>query len=198
MTNVVRFRRPDKLPKPRRPYPSLIKSWITFLLIIIALISAKWFGIGERGINSTGRVTDGPEGTVFVVDGDSINIGRERIRLYGIDAPEALQTCKDSAGAVYDCGQRSTEALKNLLRGKTIRCESRGNDEYGRVVAICVADGVDVNAQQVESGMAVAYRDITTLYVSNEETAKQNRRGLWAGSFELPWDYRREAQKRER
>ncbi len=65
-------------------------------------------------------------------------------------------------------------------------------DQYGRVTAVCTADGMDLNAAMVDSGFAVAYRQHSLAYVPNEERAKAAKKGLWAGTFEMPSDYRRE------
>jgi endonuclease YncB( thermonuclease family) len=132
------------------------------------------------------------EGNAKPVDGDSFNI---EIRLFGIDTPEASQTCKDSTGADYPCGRIASDAMAALLDGKTVVCEKQDQDmKHGRPVAICYADGVDVGAEMVERGLAVAYRKYSDKYVPQEERARAAKRGLWAGTFEWPWDYR--ARKR--
>ena len=166
--------------------------WIAIVVLLIVLSIVKRFGLGE---NTT--VLTSPQSAV-VVDGDTIIVNGTRVRLYAIDAPEGKQQCKDAAGSLYACGEVSTTALRDMVRGKAVRCDGHGSDEYERVVAICYADGIDLNAELVESGMAVAYRDISSLYVPNEERAKQNRRGMWAGSFQMPWDYRRDLRRNTR
>lgn len=138
---------------------------------------------------------DGQEiaGTVRVGDGDSIDIGRTRIRLHGIDAVELAQHCKDGGGKDYACGEEAKRTLEDLVRGKTVRCDERhGVDQYGRVTAVCTADGVNLNAAMVDSGYAVAYRQHSLAYVPNEERARAAKKGLWAGTFEVPSQYRRE------
>ena len=129
------------------------------------------------------------EGGAKPVDGDSFNI---EIRIHGIDAPETRQTCKDAKGDDYPCGERANEAMEKLLGGNTVDCEKVDQDtKYGRPVAICIADGVDVGAAMVDQGLAVAYREFSDKYVPNENRAKAAKRGLWAGTFEMPWDYRK-------
>ena len=54
-------------------------------------------------------------GRADVVDGDTIDIGKVRIRLDGVDAPESWQTCHDAGGKLYRCGARVAEALDELL-----------------------------------------------------------------------------------
>jgi endonuclease YncB( thermonuclease family) len=128
------------------------------------------------------------EGRAKPVDGDSFNI---EIRIFGIDAPEPGQTCKDAQGLSYPCGRIARDAIAELLKGKTVRCEKQAQDtKFGRPVAICYADGVDVGAKMVDRGLAVAYRRFSLKYVPNEDQAKAAKRGLWAGAFEMPGDYR--------
>jgi endonuclease YncB( thermonuclease family) len=138
---------------------------------------------------------DGQEisGAVRVGDGDSLDIGRTRIRLHGIDAVELAQHCRDAAGTDYACGEEAKRTLQALIGNRTVRCDDRhGVDQYGRIAAVCTADGIDLNAAMVDSGFAVAYRQHSLAYVANEERAKAAKKGLWAGSFESPSDYRRE------
>ena len=82
--------------------------------------------------------------------------------------------------------------MSRLVTGKDISCVAVSTDDYGRTVALCTANGVDVNRAMVESGYATAYRHYSTAYVSAEATAKASRRGIWAGTVELPSQYRHE------
>jgi len=129
------------------------------------------------------------EGKAKPVDGDSFDI---EIRIFGIDAPESGQTCLDANGVEFACGRIADEAMAAMLNGTVVQCEKQDQDEkYGRPVAICIADGVDVGAEMVDRGLAVAYREYSNKYVANEERARAAKRGLWAGQFVMPWDYRR-------
>lgn len=129
-------------------------------------------------------------GAATVTDGDTVEIGGTRIRLFGIDAPESGQLCGDATDRTYPCGGRAANTLDTLLRGKTVRCTPRDTDRYGRTVAVCYVAGTDVNALMVRSGWSLAYRQYSTDYVDEELAAKADRAGLWAGSFVAPWDYR--------
>jgi hypothetical protein len=117
------------------------------------------------------------------------------IRRFGIDTPEADQTCKDAQGRTYPCGQIASEALAALLKNKVISCEIKTRDRYGRPVAICYADDVDIGGALVERGLAVAFRRYSDKYVATEERARAAKRGLWDGTFEMPWDYRERGRK---
>jgi endonuclease YncB( thermonuclease family) len=129
-------------------------------------------------------------GVASVIDGDTIEIHGERIRLDAIDAPESRQLCFHTDGTSWRCGQKSALALADLIGRSTIHCEPRGHDRYQRIIAICFRNGININAWMVEQGWAVAFRKYGLDYVAQEDTARQNHRGLWVGTFEMPWDWR--------
>ncbi|WP_245292392.1 thermonuclease family protein [Rhizobium sp. 9140] len=120
-----------------------------------------------------------------VVDGDTLAIGRDRIRLIGIDAPESEQTCERD-GRDWNCGQEARRHLARLIGKTAVACEGRADDRYGRRLAICAAGGEDLNARMVEDGFAVAFGD----YEVEEADARARRAGLWAGTFDRPRDWR--------
>ena len=133
-------------------------------------------------------------GKATVIDGDTIEISRERIRLYGIDAPEAKQTCTRADGKRWFCGQEATFALANIIGHQWVYCWRKDIDEHGRIVAVCNLagfNGPDVGAAMVRQGWAVAWPRRSTDYVPQETAAKTERQGLWAGTFVLPEEWRR-------
>lgn len=130
-------------------------------------------------------------GRASVIDGDTIEIRGERMRLHGIDAPESGQWCLDRSGERYRCGQRSAFALADKIGAANVRCELRDRDRYGRHIARCSQPGVDLNEWMVLQGEAVAYRQYTADYTAAEALARNKRIGLWQGQFDLPWDWRR-------
>lgn len=130
-------------------------------------------------------------GAAIVVDGDTIDVAGTRIRLHGIDAPEDSQTCRRASGVTWDCGRESAQALARHIGRSTVRCEAKGRDRYGRTVAVCYQGGGDINQWMVAHGWAVAFRQYAFTYVSAEENARKARLGLWSGTFEMPWDWRR-------
>lgn len=129
-------------------------------------------------------------GPARVIDGDTLDVGGTCVRLHGVDAPEAAQSCF-TADAGWPCGRRATQALATLLQGGVIACAELDRDRYGRVVAACRRDGLDVNGWLVGEGWAVAYRRYSDAYVELEAAARAARRGIWAGEFVMPWDWRR-------
>ena len=130
-------------------------------------------------------------GVASVIDGDTIEIHGQRVRLHGIDAPEGGQTCLDAAGRNWRCGQRAALALQDLIGRRTVTCDERDVDRYGRIVGRCLVGEVDINGWLVAQGLALAYRRYSRDYVAAEEEARASGRGMWAGTFELPWEWRR-------
>ncbi len=130
-------------------------------------------------------------GFARVVDGDTIWIGETKIRLHGIDAPESKQECSDSSGTPYRCGEASTNELKAMIRANPIRCEGTALDKYDRLIATCYAGNLDLNAEMVRRGWALAYRQYSKDYINNEVEAQVAKRGMWAGEFDKPWEWRR-------
>lgn len=135
---------------------------------------------------STGQVM---LGSPTVVDGDTFRFGNETVRLYGIDAPESEQTCTRGS-ETWACGQEATSALRQYVAGGRLDCKSRDFDVYGRIVAVCRANGRDLSQAMTERGFAVALPQTTTAYVAAEQAARTQRKGIWAGNFVQPADYR--------
>jgi endonuclease YncB( thermonuclease family) len=130
-----------------------------------------------------------------IIDGDTIEVSGTRIRLEGIDAPERGQECSDRLQQPYDCGANAVRTLVDLTKGQTVTCEAIGKDRYGRTLAICrLPSGLDINAELVRTGRAVAFRRYSTRYVAEEDQARISKAGLWAGTFEHPGCWR--AQQR--
>jgi len=125
-----------------------------------------------------------------IIDGDTIRIGNIRIRLHGIDAPEAKQTCT-AGGIEWPCGREATKALVKAIADRSVSCNRRDVDRYGRIVAVCRAGAINLNAWMVGQGWAIAYRRFSMDYVQDEDEARGARRGLWRGEFVMPWDWRR-------
>jgi endonuclease YncB( thermonuclease family) len=129
--------------------------------------------------------TINPLGVAKIADGDSLELAGERIRLRGIDAPEFNQTCRRGATA-YPCGRQARTALRQLTDGRQVSCQGWERDRFGRLLAICTAGGIELNRQQIADGWAVAYGG----YGAEEAQARAARRGIWAGDFERPSEWR--------
>jgi clan AA aspartic protease (TIGR02281 family) len=135
-------------------------------------------------------------GAATVIDGDTIEIGRAKIRLYGIDAPELGQTCV--AESQWRCGEQAARALDKKIAGEAVACAERGRNPEGLVVAVCRARGEDLGAWLVSEGWALAYRQHAAEYVDAELAARAAHRGVWRGSILAPWDWRVAEQAKAR
>ena len=127
-----------------------------------------------------------------VVDADALAFDIERVRIEGIGAPEAKQTCRDAAGKEYPCGEVATEALRARINSNVVMCKGDSRDRYGRLISVCFfAGGIDLNGWVVRQGHALAYRTYSTAYVDAENETEAEWLGIWAGEFVPPWAWRR-------
>jgi endonuclease YncB( thermonuclease family) len=130
-------------------------------------------------------------GRATVTDGDSLEIGATRVRLFGVDAVEGRQSCA-RAGREWPCGEEAARKLRSLIGGRSITCQQRDVDDYERIVAVCRAGNTDLAAEMVRHGFATAYRRYSNDYVDEENEARAALRGIWAGEFARPESYRDE------
>lgn len=124
-------------------------------------------------------------GVFRAVDGDSLVLGKQRLRLKGIDAPELSQTCMKDAKP-WPCGLQARLALARLVAAPGIACTGNSRDKYDRLLVTCRDGNTDINRSQVLNGMAVSFGG----YEHEEDTAKAAGRGLWAGEFIMPAEWR--------
>ena len=127
-------------------------------------------------------------GSVEVVDGDTLRIP-ERLRVVGLDAPEAAQVCFLD-GRSWPCGEAATTRLRELTQGREVHCAFDGRDRYGRLLGRCSVDGRDLTRRMILDGLAVAEWGTTADDVA-ELWAMTTRSGMWRGQFVRPVEYRR-------
>ena len=132
----------------------------------------------------------GMSGEARVLSGDTLAIGADVIRLYGVDAPEPRQACERD-GVAWRCGAEATGTLRGIIGARPVRCAEWDRDRYGRIVSVCHVGDVDLGAMMAATGMALAYRKFSEAYVEREAAAEAAGRGLWAGRFTAPWEWRR-------
>ena len=165
----------------------MVKLLINFFIIFI------WF----QSLNS-----EEIYGMPKIIDGDTVNIKSKKIRLEGIDAPEMRQQCQKTYLQIsaivsfnfkknYSCGIISKKKLIEKINKSQINCIASGQDRYKRYLATCYKDKINLNKWMVRNGLAVAYKRYSKEYLRDEAYAKENKLGIWKGSFERPEKWRK-------
>jgi endonuclease YncB( thermonuclease family)/dienelactone hydrolase len=121
------------------------------------------------------------------IDGNTIKIGDTTYRLWGIDAPELDQRCYPQG---WRAGIVAARALAAMIERRPVICEARGQDGYGRTVALCRAEGRDLGAAMVVSGLALAVTADGGDYVEQEVQAMRARVGVHAYACLSPSEWR--------
>ncbi len=176
--------------------PASLLFW--FLIIALVAAVAQMARDWERPRGRTPRhervdlpAGGGLSGRAKVIDGDTIEIAGDRIRLFGIDAPEGPQECRDGAGRSYGCGRAAARALVAATAGRSVDCTPVDHDRYDRDVAVCTVEGRDLGDLMVRAGQAIELAQYSHgRYAAAEREARDARRGLWAGTFEYPAAWR--------
>ncbi|QTN98937.1 thermonuclease family protein [Brucella sp. 458] len=158
-----------------------------FLSILLTLLLFFILGLLIFHLPANQPDRHGPSGRPYIIDGDTVALGKTHIRLKGIDAPEIGQSCEGAHGT-YDCGGEARNKLRSYIGRTSIRCESSGRDRYDRVLARCFLGETDLNQWMVQEGWAVSYGN----YQRDEADARRDKRGIWAGKFERPSRWRKE------
>jgi endonuclease YncB( thermonuclease family) len=130
-------------------------------------------------------------GQASIIDGDTLEIHGTRIRLWGIDAPETTQLCRGDDSQQYRCGAKSANDLDAFIGRRPVSCTPISLDQYGRTVATCSVDGVDLGDWLVRSGLALDWPQYSKgKYAAAQRDAERAGRRIWAGSYVEPWLYR--------
>jgi len=170
-------------PKRDAPRPATAERPGTFRLVPRDAPTARY---GAAIPDDPGRII----GRASVIDGDTIKIRGQSIRLFGIDALEDGQTCL-RAGKRRRCAQKAALALADKIGNRNVTCDKRGRDRYQRFVGVCSVGGESLNGWLVAEGWALAYRRYSRLYVDEEAAARRAHKGVWGTRFVKPWDARR-------
>lgn len=158
--------------------PNTAFLWLVLAVAAVTIVTIRQALYGTKpGLTISGHAR--------IVDGDSLVVSGVEIRLFGIDAPELFQRCTRD-GREVRCGRESARSLIALAAGQPLSCERRDIDRFGRTVAVCRVEDVDLGRAQVVAGHAVAYG----AYYQDEAAARVARRGLWAGEFVRPREWR--------
>jgi endonuclease YncB( thermonuclease family) len=184
-----------------RQYTRPGRQWLTELAVSCAIAAAlvagwfQWAPAEKTPTAATSNVTvaaDTIVGHTSVIDGDTLDIHGQRIRILDIDAPESKQTCTATDGSQWRCGQKAALALFDWIGSRTVACEPTGKDRYGRWLAHCSVGGADVAEWLASNGWAIPYRDCKCEVVrAAAAQAKAGRRGIWTSTFQMPWDWRK-------
>ncbi len=151
-------------------------AFLVAFFILLVLIAAKL----DEAADSVLR------GPFYVIDGDTLAMGGERLRLQGMDAPELDQTCEDGRGKPWACGEEARRLLMRLVADGKTECLGRERDKYRRLLVRCHSGTTSINGTLVRQGLAVA----SGRYAQEQVAARHERQGLWAGRFESPRDWR--------
>tara|TARA_R110002020_G_scaffold41276_7_gene121674 strand:+ start:2245 stop:2781 length:537 start_codon:yes stop_codon:yes gene_type:complete len=149
---------------------------LAILVLAGVALLASWLDAPLPAIAGAGRASDG----------DSFRLGEERVRLVGLDAPELAQTCQAAGAARWPCGRVARDRMASLLAAGAIDCQPEGRDRYDRLLARCALGGVDLGATLVSEGLAIS----AGAYFGEQNAARTARRGIWAGGFDAPADWR--------
>ena len=177
------------LPKPGNTPNHKItqrKTTMSNQLILIIIIVISILLNGRLSLSEEYHIT----GTPRVIDGDSLEINDQRIRLYGIDAPELKQSCLINDKA-YDCGITALKALTSLIAEKTVTCLSNETDQYNRHLSTCYVNETSINAWMVRNGHALSYRQYSSEFSNEEQIARKEKTGIHQGKHMEPWAWRR-------
>jgi endonuclease YncB( thermonuclease family) len=156
-------------------------------LLFLALVAADRGIIPAFGVEASGIVS----GVARVVDGDTLIVNGERIRLYGIDAPEKDQTCMVGV-QIYPCGIVASAMLLHRISDSLVHCLISDTDRYKRLIGECTTNtGLNLNQWMVREGWAIAYVEYAKDFVPDQEFAATRRRGIWAGQFVPPARWRK-------
>ncbi len=160
---------------------------------LVLLPAAVWL-LAVTGHPALAEIAGMPK----IIDGDTIEVQGQAIRLYGIDAPELGQACTIKE-RTYDCGMVARTALLDLTAGIAVTCKlvsaEAASAEPGRATedgrpGRCFAQGYDLAEGMAYTGWALAQREVSAHYLVFEERAQAAGRGLWKGRFVTPWDWR--------
>jgi endonuclease YncB( thermonuclease family) len=168
--------------------PDTLTRWcaisnLMILLVLVLLTIATALGLARP---ASAAEPETLTGTAAVIDGDTFRIGETVVRLADIDAPELAQSCNGGPASLRSCGVYVADALAERIRGRDVRCTVHSLDDYDRRIASCEVAGEDLSQWLVSSGLVMAFREYSERFLSDEETARIARIGLWQTDFEPP------------
>ena len=120
------------------------------------------------------------KGKAKVIDGDTIEINKEKIRFGGIDSPE-----RNKIGHIF-----SKKKLQQKLSNEIVSCIREPNlDPWGRTVAECFIGNESISSYMVKNGYACDYVKYSKKkYAKEQEYAKSKKLGIWKMKFNPSWE----------
>ena len=140
---------------------------------VVIGLSSDLFGRGQPGPDHL----QADPGQVAVIDGDTLRLGSQIVRLAGVDAPERGDICPGGR----DCGGAATSALAGMVRDRRVECRLNGHDRLGRPFGNCDANGTDLSRAIVAAGWARAQPEAPAL-ADLELRARRQGAGLWSAA----------------
>ncbi len=144
-------------------------------LLILAVTLIFLFGCIEQ--KNEFNCIQGKTFTVSrIIDGDTIEAGKTKIRLKGINTPEKNEACF----------QEAKDFLKKQVLGKQILVQGNEFDRYGRLLGNICIQGKSINKMLLEQGLAhyYSYENIPELMKLQEKAMKEKKECLWKESKE--------------
>ena len=149
-------------------------------------------GIVLMSVLATAAHAETIAGRASVVDGDTIEIHGESIRILDIDAPESKQLCTADDGTEWRCGQYAALALADRIGAQIVLCDTTKKDRYRRWLAHCAVGALDLGEWMARQGWAVPYRDCECEAVrAGSAFAREQPVGIWSSVFVMPWEWRK-------
>ena len=183
-----------------------VEMLVKYALVVLGLVLAGLAFVPSPRDAHTRELSDRASivisGQARVIDGDTIQIGATRIRLEGIDAPEAGQVCPartahntanplKTPNPQWQAGKIASATLQRIVRGRDVICRATGHGRFGRLLGRCTTGREDIGAMMVRNGLAWAFVKYSRAFVHEERAARAAGRGIWAASCEPAWHYRR-------
>jgi len=141
--------------------------------------------------SATISLSDDMTGQASIIDGDTLEIHDNRIRLWGVDAPESDQLCRGEDSLQYRCGAKAANELDAFIAKRPVSCIPISLDQYGRTVATCSVGGLDLGEWLVRNGLALDWPQYSRgRYDDVQREAEHAGRGIWEGSYVEPWLFR--------
>jgi endonuclease YncB( thermonuclease family) len=184
---LIAFTPGEALEKLTRPLAIALVGAILGGVLALAIVGTGFGNVAQQRVYSTYMAADA------VTDGDTFFVGEVSVRLSGIDAPEADQTCRQGAGLrdVSQCGGEARRHLRDMISGALVTCiveekdgrALRSEEAFARPLVVCEASkggepSFDIAERMVADGFAIEYKGIADSYAGSVRMAMFEGRGI--------------------